>query len=300
MPSRGNQKFLFQNAMSVDVEDYFHASALSAASPRDIWDKMPSRVEASTTRTLTLFADANVKATFFVLGCVARHHPHLVREIAQAGHEIASHGFMHHRVGELSPDDFYRDISDTRKLLEDIAGQPVLGYRAPNFSINAKTWWAYEVLAKAGYRYSSSVNPVPHDHYGVPSAPRQPFRPGADGIVELPLTSLLVGNRRFHASGGGYFRLLPYFLYQGVLRHIIQADERPAHFYFHPWEIDPGQPRLKVEARSRFRHYVNLSAMEGKLRQLLRNFAWARVDAVYAREISAETGRNDCMEWKAA
>lgn len=288
------------NAMSVDVEDYFHAAALGTAAPRDRWDDMEARVEASTYRTLALFEEAGVKATFFTLGWVAERFPSLVRDIAGAGHEIASHGYRHHRVGELSPAQFASDIKDTKSLLEDICGLDVIGYRAPNFSINGKTWWAYEVLAQAGYRYSSSVNPVPHDHYGVPTAPRLPFRPSATSIVELPLTSLVIAGRRFHASGGGYFRLLPYALYSRVLSHIIRTEKRPAHFYFHPWEIDPGQPRLPVSARSRFRHYVNLSTMEAKLKRLLKDFSWARVDAVYAREIAHDTSQSDCIEWNAA
>ncbi|MDQ0321101.1 polysaccharide deacetylase family protein (PEP-CTERM system associated) [Pararhizobium capsulatum DSM 1112] len=299
-PLPGNAAFPVPNAMSVDVEDYFHAAALGAAAPRDRWDTMESRVEASTNRTLALFDEAGVKATFFTLGCVAEQFPGLVRSISDAGHEIASHGYRHHRVGEQSKPEFAKDVKDTKSLLEDICGKAVIGYRAPNFSIGGETWWAYEQLSQAGYRYSSSVNPVPHDHYGVPSAPRLPFRPGVEGIVELPLTSLLVAGRRFHASGGGYFRLMPYALYSLMLRHIIRTESQPAHFYFHPWEIDPGQPRLSVKARSRFRHYVNLSAMEAKLRRLLADFSWARVDEVYAREINTDTANRVCIEWNAA
>ena len=296
----GNINVPRPNAMSVDVEDYFHAAALATAAPRDRWDTMETRVETSTERTLAIFDEAGVKATFFTLGCVAEQFPALVRKISAAGHEVASHGYRHHRVGEQSKAEFAKDVKDTKDLLEDICGKAVIGYRAPNFSIGSETWWAYELLADAGYRYSSSVNPVPHDHYGVPSAPRLPFRPGTEGIIELPLTSLLLAGRRFHASGGGYFRLLPYALYSRMLRHIIRTEHQPAHFYFHPWEIDPGQPRLPVPARSRFRHYVNLSAMEGKLQRLLKDFAWTRVDEVYAQEINADVANEDCIEWNAA
>ncbi|CAN7593196.1 XrtA system polysaccharide deacetylase [Rhizobium sp. LjRoot254] len=287
------------NAMSVDVEDYFHAAALHAAAPRERWASLESRVENNTRRTLDLFEEAGVKATFFILGCVAAQFPGLVRAIADGGHEIASHGYRHFRVREQTPTEFSLDVLQTRHLLEDVSGKPVIGYRAANFSIDQTTWWAFDVLADAGYRYSSSINPVPHDHYGCPSAPRVPFRPGGSGIVELPLTTLEIAGRRFHASGGGYFRLLPYPFFNCVLRYINNHENQPAHFYFHPWEIDPGQPRLDVKGRSKFRHYVNLSLMEKKLRRLLRDFAWARTDQVYAQQVFSNASGGRCPEWNA-
>lgn len=288
------------NAMSVDVEDYFHAAALHAAAPRERWASLESRVENNTLRTLDLFAEAGVKATFFILGCVALKFPRLVRVIADGGHEVASHGYQHFRVREQTYTEFAQDVRQTRHLLEDISGKPVIGYRAANFSIDETTWWAFDVLSNAGYRYSSSVNPVAHDHYGVPSAPRVPFCPGAGGFVELPLTTLEIAGRRFHASGGGYFRLLPYPLFKRVLCHINNRENQPTHFYFHPWEIDPGQPRFDVEVRSKFRHYVNLSVMEKKLRLLLHDFSWARTDEVYARQVFSSASSERCPEWNAA
>jgi len=288
------------NAMTVDVEDYFHAAALCTAAPRERWASLESRVESNTLRTLDLFEEAGVKATFFILGCVALQFPGLIRRIADRGHEVASHGYQHFRVREQTHAEFAQDVLRTRHLLEDIGGKPVIGYRAANFSIDENTWWAFDVLADAGYRYSSSVNPVPHDHYGVPSAPRAPFRPGAGAFVELPLTTLEIAGRRLHASGGGYFRLLPYPIFRLVLRHINDRENQPAHFYFHPWEIDPGQPRFDVTARSTFRHYVNLSVMEKKLRRLLHDFSWARTDEVYAGEVFSSASREHCPEWRAA
>jgi polysaccharide deacetylase family protein (PEP-CTERM system associated) len=276
------------NALSVDVEDYFHASALSAAAPRSRWDSLESRVVGNTSRILDLFAEAQTKATFFILGSVAERFPGLVRAIAAQGHEIASHGYAHYRVWEQTQDAFAADVVATKSLLEDVSGQPVIGYRAASFSIDRKTWWAYDALAKAGYRYSSSINPISHDHYGMRAAPRFPFTPAASGIVELPLTTVAIAERRFPASGGGYFRLLPYALSRMAMRRVNARDCQPIHFFFHPWEIDPGQPRLAVGGRSKFRHYVNLATMENKLRRLCADFRWSRTDEVYADTIRGD------------
>lgn len=272
------------NAMSVDVEDYYQVSAFTGVVQRRDWNRFEDRVGDSTRRVLDLFAAAGVRGTFFILGCVAKRHPDLVRAIADGGHEIASHGFAHHRIFELTPAWFLRDVRHTRRRLEDIAGRPVRGYRAPSFSISRATWWAYDALAEAGYRYSSSVYPIHHDHYGVPDAPRDPFQP-LPGFTEIPITTVMLGERRFPCGGGGWFRLLPYALSKRALLR-VNSEPRPAMFYFHPWEIDPGQPRIPgAGLRSRFRHTVQLDRMEGKLARLVRDFRWGRIDAVYPTDV---------------
>lgn len=272
--------------MSIDVEDYLHAWALSSAIPRECWDDWPSRVADSTQRVLDLLAAADIQATFFVLGWVARRHPELVQAIVKGGHELASHGHDHHKVGELSPEAFRRDVQDTKHLLQDLSGDEVVGYRAPSFSIGPAQWWAFDVLGEAGYRYSSSLHPIAHDHYGLPEAPRSPFRPIKGDLLEIPVATLDLG-RRVTCAGGGHFRLLPYAWSRWCLARHARTDHRPATFYFHPWEIDPGQPRVAaLPWRSRFRHYVNLERMEPKLRQLLRDFAWAPIDR--AHDLSPE------------
>lgn len=269
------------HAMSVDVEEYFHAWALSPVVTRADWDRLPSRVEASTDRILQLFDRAGVKATFFMLGWVGRRQPSIVRAIVDAGHELASHGFAHDKIANLDHDAFYDDVRTTRLLLEDLGGVPVHGYRAPSFSIGPEQWWAYDLLHEAGYTYSSSVNPVVHDHYGVPTAPRHPFRPSASSLVEIPVATLDLG-RRVSCAGGGWFRLLPCWWSLWCLRRYARQELRPATFFFHPWEIDPDQPRIPgLPLRSRVRHYVNLPAMETKLARLLAGFRWSRIDELF-------------------
>jgi polysaccharide deacetylase family protein (PEP-CTERM system associated) len=247
------------------------------------WDSFPSRVEDSTKRTLDLFAEAGVHATFFTLGCVAERHKGLVRAISDAGHEVASHGWAHYRVGEQTPAEFRADVTRTKKVLEDLSGQEVKGYRAASFSIDRKTWWAFDELAEAGYRYSSSIHPIVHDHYGVPDAPRFPFAPTkGNPLTEIPVGTLDLRGRRLSCAGGGFFRLLPYRWSSFAIGRVNGAERQPVTFYFHPWEIDPGQPRISpAPLRSRVRHYTNLSVMEAKLKRLLRQFRWDRVDAVY-------------------
>ena len=232
---------------------------------------------------LALFAEAGVHATFFTLGWVAERHPALIRRIVAGGHEIASHGWDHARVFTLSPDQFRADLARTRTMLEDIAGTKVTGYRAPSFSIDARTPWAHAVLAEAGYAYSSSVAPVAHDHYGWPEAPRFAFRPvPGEALVELPVTTARFAGRTLAAGGGGFFRLLPYAFSRWAVRQVNRA-EQPAIIYFHPWEIDPDQPRVAgAPLRSRLRHYSRLSAMQTKLLKLLGDFSWGRVDAIVA------------------
>lgn len=269
------------NGLSVDVEDYYQVSAFAGMVRRDQWGRMPDRVVSNTARVLDLFARAGVRGTFFTLGCVAARHPGLVRDIVAGGHELASHGWDHERVTDLTPDSFFRDVDRTRRRLEDIGGVPVRGYRAPSFSIDRTNWWAYAELKSAGYRYSSSLNPIRHDHYGVPDAPRFPFEP-VPGLLEVPVTTVQVGRQRLPCGGGGFFRLVPYPLFRRGLEHLHRTDGQPAIFYFHPWEVDPEQPRVAgLPLKSRFRHYVNLHAMQGKVERLLRDFRWDRMDAVF-------------------
>lgn len=271
------------NAMSVDVEDYFQVSAFERHIERSQWEQLPRRVEANTERVLDLFAEKGVSATFFMLGWVAERHRGLIRRIIEAGHELASHGSSHKRATQQRPEEFKTDVADAKALLEDLGGREVLGYRAPSYSIGASNLWAFEILGEVGYRYSSSVYPIRHDIYGMPEAPRFAFRPEqGKGLLEIPVTTLELGGRTWPCGGGGYFRLTPYSLFRWGLRRVNEHDGRAAIFYFHPWEIDPGQPRPHgIGFKTRFRHYLNLDQMEGRLRRLLGDFRWGRVDHVY-------------------
>ena len=275
---------MLQGAATVDVEEFFHASALEVVAPRERWGVMPSRVVESTQRVLDLFSRSETKGTFFILGVVAERHPSLVREIAGRGHEIASHGYAHYRVGHQTPRVFRDDVERAKKILEDVCGLEVGGYRAASFSINRQTWWAFEELAEAGYHYSSSVYPIRHDHYGETSAPRHPFEP-IKGFAEIPITTVRMLGNNLPAGGGGYFRLLPYRLSRLALKRGDGGRSWPAVNYFHPWEFDPGQPRLPVPLATRFRHYVNLNRMEAKVERLFRDFAWGRMDQAFASAI---------------
>ncbi|RKK01809.1 DUF3473 domain-containing protein [Pseudoroseomonas wenyumeiae] len=276
-----------RNAMSVDVEDWFQVQAFVGIIQRSSWDSLESRVVANTERVLEQFAAAGVHATFFTLGWVAERHPALVRRIVEAGHELASHGHGHEQVNVIGETAFRADIRRAKQVLEDAGGVPVAGYRAPTFSIGARiTPWAHAVLAEEGYRYSSSVFPIRHDLYGAPDAPRGPHRPRPDGVVELPMTTLRAMGRNFPCSGGGWFRLIPYPVFRTALRRVNNHDQQPGIFYFHPWEVDPGQPRMNHAGRlSRFRHYTGLDSMSGRLDQLLQDFAWGRMDEVFAAAI---------------
>ena len=274
------------NALSVDVEDWFHVGAFERTISRSSWDGLTHRVERNTDAVLALFAEAGVSATFFTLGWVAERYPALMRRIAEAGHEVASHGYDHARVFTMSPEAFRTDLRRSRALLEDASGQRVIGYRAPSFSIDHRTPWAHAILAEEGYRYSSSVAPIRHDHYGWPESPRFAWRPvtGSD-LLELPVTTAEFGGRRLAAGGGGFFRLLPYGFSRWAIRQVNGREKQPAIIYFHPWEIDPDQPRVAgAPLRSRLRHYSNLSVMANKLRRLTADFSWTRVDALVARE----------------
>ncbi|MFT8245512.1 XrtA system polysaccharide deacetylase [Roseomonas sp. BN140053] len=274
-----------RNAMSVDVEDWFQVQAFAGVIRRDDWDGLARRVEANTDRVLEHFAAAGVRATFFTLGWVAERHPALVRRIVAAGHELASHGHGHEQVHVIGEAAFRADIRRARAALQDAGGVPVLGYRAPTFSITPNTPWAHAVLEEEGYRYSSSVFPVRHDLYGAPDAPRGPHRPRPDGVVELPMTTLRVPGRNLPCAGGGWFRLLPYALFRAGLRR-VNAEGRPGIFYFHPWEVDPDQPRVTAAGRlSRFRHYTGLATMLRRVDRLLGDFRWGRMDEVFAAQI---------------
>lgn len=273
--------------MSVDVEDYFQVQAFAGIIDRNGWDAIPCRVEANMDRLLAQFSRAGVTATFFTLGWIAERYPDLVRRIVREGHELASHGYGHQLVHSLTPEAFREDLVRAKGVLESIGGVQVAGYRAPTFSIGPRNPWAFDVLEETGHRYSSSVYPVKHDLYGVPDAPRFPYRPGAGSLVEIPMTTLRLGGRNLPISGGGYFRLMPYMLFRTLLRRFHAADNRPGVFYFHPWEIDPGQPRVAGASRlSLFRHTVNLAAMAGRVEHLLRDFRWDRMDRAFAADLS--------------
>ncbi|MEM8696156.1 MAG: XrtA system polysaccharide deacetylase [Pseudomonadota bacterium] len=270
------------NALSVDIEDWFQVGAFETVIARDDWDALAHRVERNSDAVLALFERAGVKGTFFTLGWVAERYPQLIRRIAEAGHEIASHGWDHRRVFTMQPEEFRADLRQARAALEDACGEKLSGYRAPSFSIDTRTPWAHTILAEEGYAYSSSVAPVVHDHYGWPDAPRFAFAPlGDSALLELPVTTARLGGRTIAAGGGGFFRLLPYRFSRWAIGRVNGEEGRPAVFYFHPWEIDPGQPRVdNAPLKSRLRHYSRLSAMEGKLEKLLGDFQWGRVDHV--------------------
>ena len=282
------------NGLSVDVEDWFQVGAFENTISRADWDGLELRVGDNVARILDLFDEAGVKATFFTLGWVAERNRAAMQSIVNRGHELASHGYDHTRVFTLTRNQFSADIAKARSILEDASGKAVTGYRAPSFSIDARNPWAHEVLAEHGYAYSSSVAPVVHDHYGWREAPRFAFDPvpGSD-LVEIPVTTALLGKRRLAAGGGGFFRVLPYSFTRWAIRQ-VNSDHRPAVFYFHPWEVDPDQPRVSnASVRSRLRHYTNLSRMAGKLSDLLGDFAWGRMDEVAAKE------RSRSVKWAA-
>jgi polysaccharide deacetylase family protein (PEP-CTERM system associated) len=278
------------NALTVDVEDYFQVQAFTDAIPRIAWDDMPCRVEASTDHILNLFARAGVIGTFFTLGWIAERHPALVRRIVAAGHELACHGYFHQPVDTQNPADFRADIRHAKGILEDLAGVAVHGYRAPTFSINKTNFWAFDVLEEEGFRYSSSIYPIRHDRYGVPDAPRCPFRPTNGMLWEIPMTTLRLRGRNLPCAGGGWFRLLPYELFRLSLRRYNHTEHRPGIFYIHPWELDAGQPRIATASRlSCLRHYVGIPRVPGRLERLLRDFAWSRMDRAFADVISCAT-----------
>jgi polysaccharide deacetylase family protein (PEP-CTERM system associated) len=269
------------NALTIDVEDYFQVSALAPYIPRQAWESTQCRVEANVERILAMLDDQGIQATFFTLGWIAQRYPGLVRRIVAGGHELASHGYGHLRASDQLPADFLEDIRRAKALLEDLSGVAVQGYRAPSFSIGADNLWALDCLQEAGYRYSSSIYPVVHDHYGMPDAPRFSFE-ARQGLLEIPPTTVDWAGRNWPASGGGWFRLLPYQVSRHLIRRVNEREGQSAMFYFHPWEMDPDQPKVPgVSLKTRFRHYVNLEHMEKKILRLLQDFAWDRADRVF-------------------
>ncbi len=269
------------NALTIDVEDYFQVSAMAPYIERSGWDQRECRVEGNVDRILAMLGSHGVHATFFTLGWIAERYPQLVRRIVDGGHELASHGYGHQRVTDLSPDAFSQDIVRAKHLLEDIAGQPVKGYRAPSFSIGQTNLWAFDRLLVAGYRYSSSIYPIRHDHYGMPGAPRFAHAV-AGGLLEVPISTVRIGGRNLPSSGGGFFRLLPYAVSRALIRRVNGGDGESAIFYFHPWEIDAAQPRIAgIDAKARFRHYLNLNRMAPRLDALLGDFRWGRMDEIF-------------------
>ncbi len=270
------------NALTVDVEDYFHVSAFEGVIRRDRWDAYERRVTANTMRLLAAFDQAGVRATFFVLGWVAEREPSLVRAIVAAGHELASHGYAHRLIYEQDRAAFREDVRHAKALLEQIAGMAVRGYRAPSFSITPRSRWALEVLIEEGYAYDASIFPIRHDRYGMPGAPRHPYVERAAGrsIAEAPATTVAFGRMTLPVAGGGYFRLFPYAFTRWAIRRVNEQDQAPAIVYLHPWEVDPLQPRINAGRMSRFRHYTNIRHTEPRLRRLLNDFAFAPLGEV--------------------
>lgn len=276
------------NALTIDVEDYFHVSAFDTAARRQRWDSFDSRVTANTERLLALLDDASVTATFFILGWVAERHPGLVRRIAVAGHELASHGYAHRLVYDMTPASFRDDLRRAKDAIASASGVEVAGYRAPSFSITRRSLWALDVLIDEGYAFDSSVFPVRRDRYGLPGAPRfahEVVRPGGR-LIEIPPSTIRLAGTTLPVCGGGYFRLYPY----GVTRRaieVINREHQPAIVYLHPWEIDPAQPRQAGSALSRFRHYVNLDLTEARLRRMLSDFAFGPITTAVGRRQAA-------------
>ena len=268
------------NAFTIDVEDYFQVSAFASYIPRHDWPFRECRIERNVDRILALLDENGIKATFFALGWIAERYPQTIKRIVAEGHELASHGYGHERANEQTESAFFSDINLAKLILEDLAGAEVIGYRAPSFSIGSSNLWAFECLERAGYRYSSSIYPIHHDHYGMPDAPRHAHSIG--GLLEIPATALHFLNRNWPASGGGYFRLMPYGLSRWMIQRINSKDHIPAVFYFHPWEIDEEQPRIPgISRKTRFRHYVNIGRMEKRLKLLLGDFHWGRMDHIF-------------------
>jgi polysaccharide deacetylase family protein (PEP-CTERM system associated) len=275
------------NALTIDVEDYFQVSAFAPCIPRSEWDSRECRVERNVGLILEMLDRHGVKATFLTLGWIAERYPDLVREMARRGHEVASHGYGHQRASDQSREEFLDDIRRAKQILEALSGEEVRGYRAPSFSIGTGNLWAFDCLAEAGYRYSSSIYPIRHDHYGIPDAPRfmHEVRPT---LTEIPATTIRAFSRNWPASGGGYFRLMPYALSRRLIRRVNEEDKAAAVFYFHPWEVDPDQPRISgASSKARFRHYLNLDRMENRLDRLLDDFRWGRMDQVFFKDASA-------------
>ena len=279
------------NALTIDVEDYFQVSAFAPHIDRSTWDTRECRIERNVGVILGMLSAKQTKATFFTLGWIAERYPRLVQRIVQEGHELASHGYGHERASDLTEPAFFEDIQRAKRILEDLCGVEVKGYRAPSFSIGAGNLWAFDALVRAGYSYSSSIYPIRHDHYGMPDSPRHAHqvRPG---LLEVPITTLRFFNRNFPSSGGGYFRLLPYPLSRWMLNRVNAGEHQAGVFYFHPWEIDTEQPRIAgISSKTRFRHYVNIDRMERRLNQLLGDFKWGRMDQIFLGQATQQLPR---------
>jgi polysaccharide deacetylase family protein (PEP-CTERM system associated) len=270
------------NAMTVDVEDYFHVSAFEGLMPRQLWDQFESRVVGNTERLLEIFADAHIRGTFFVLGWVAERHPGLVRTIAGAGHEIASHGYAHRLIYDQTPRDFREDVRRAKDILESATGIGVRGFRAPSYSVTPRSLWALDILIEEGYKYDASVFPIRHDRYGIPLSPRHSYvlQREVGSLIEAPASTVRWGPINLPVAGGGYFRILPYAWTRWGIARLNEVEGRPAIFYLHPWEIDPEQPRLASPLLSRFRHYCHLDRTESRLRTLLDDFAFAPMETI--------------------
>jgi polysaccharide deacetylase family protein (PEP-CTERM system associated) len=278
------------NAMTIDVEDYFQVSAFAPYIARSDWANRECRVERNVDRLLEILAAHETKATFFTLGWIAERYPELVRRIVREGHELASHGYGHQRASDLTEAEFLEDIRRAKGILEDVGACAVSGYRAPSFSIGTANLWAFDCLSRAGYRYSSSIYPIRHDHYGMPDAPRFAYRVKPE-LIEVPITTLRLFKRNLPSSGGGYFRLLPYPVSRWMIKRVHEQDQQAAVFYCHPWEFDVAQPRIPgIDAKTRFRHYVNIDRMEDRLIDLLADFKWGRMDDIFLKA-GAATGR---------
>ncbi|SIS47599.1 XrtA system polysaccharide deacetylase [Neptunomonas antarctica] len=278
------------NAMTVDVEDYFQVSAFEKQISRNDWASHSSRVEENTDRILALFAIYNVKATFFTLGWLAERYPQMVQRIVEQGHEIASHGWDHRRATSQSKDEFRQDIVRAKAMLEDVSGQVVKGYRAPSYSICEENLWALDILADEGHLYSSSIVPIKHDHYGMPGASRFAFMAADGRLLEIPVTTIPIFNRNINCGGGGWFRLFPYAFTRWALNQVNNDEGMPCNFYFHPWEIDPQQPKIAdISFKTRFRHYLNLDKMHGRLENVLQDFRWGRMDEIFLDESESRT-----------
>ena len=270
------------NAMTVDVEDYFQVSAFEKTISKKDWDSLPCRVESNVDRILDLFDRKGTKATFFTIGWIAKRYPAMVKRIVKHGHELASHGWEHIRVSTQNQADFKDDVTRTRALLEDISSQKVKGYRAASYSIGADNLWALDILAEAGYEYSSSIVPVRHDLYGMPDAPKFAFKAANGALLEVPITTITLAGKNINCGGGGWFRLFPYGFTKWALQRVNNLEGEPCIFYFHPWEIDPDQPRQQgISAKTKFRHYLNLGRMYARLERLLDDFNWSRMDEVF-------------------
>jgi polysaccharide deacetylase family protein (PEP-CTERM system associated) len=274
-----------KNAMTVDVEDYFQVSAFEPYISKTQWNNIPHRVEKNTNQILDLFAEKQIKATFFTLGWIAEQYPDLVKRIINDGHELASHGYEHIRVTEQTPDEFRKDISKSKKILEDLSGQEIKGYRAASYSIVTKNLWALDVLMEEGFSYSSSIYPVKHDLYGIPDAPRFIYEPIAEeNFKEIPITTLRLFNKNYPCGGGGFFRLYPYVFSKWAFKRVNHNEQQSGIFYFHPWEIDPEQPRQEgLSFKTKFRHYLNLGKMEGRIRNLIEDFEWDTMETVFLK-----------------